>query len=261
MARQSGDGLPVWYDLISIDPQTTDTFYTELFGWDVDAVSDRENGYRYFDNDIEAFGGTLPIDASMGASTWATYFQVTELDELTANAEKLGASIYVPRTSVPEIGDWAFLADPTGAPFYLFELDPQRRWQSTGYHTGHGHVIWNELITTDVAGATDFYRQLLGWELVPTAPGQNPYTVAKVDGSPVGGLFQPATPPAHSMWIVSFETGDIDATIDRVRKLGGTVVHPANTVPGIGRTAWVADPTGAVFGLMQPEPGWLDRLA
>ena len=63
------------------------------------------------------------------------------------------------------------------------------------------------------------------------------------------------------MWIISFQTGDIDAAIERVQRLGGTVIHPVNDAPGIGRTAWVADPTGVVFGLMQPETGWLDRLS
>lgn len=40
------------------------------------------------------------------------------------------------------------------------------------------------------------------------------------------------------MWIVSFQTSDIDVTIENVVRLGGKVIHPANTVPDIGRTAW-----------------------
>jgi uncharacterized protein len=259
MPRHPGDGLIVWYDLMSTDVATTDTFYSELFGWKFDAESDRENGYRMIANDLEPFGGTMPFDASM-QSNWMSYIQVTGLDELAARAVKLGATMYMEKTEVPEVGHWVIMADPTGAPFYLFELDPEYRSDTTGYDTGDGRVIWNELITSDVNAANAFYRELAGWELTPVAPGENPYTVAKAGGSPVAGLFQPETAPANSMWIVSFQTSDIDATIARVQELGGKVIHPANTVPGIGRTAWVADPTGAVFGLMQPEPGWLDRL-
>lgn len=259
MTRQPGDGLIVWYDLMSTDEDATDTFYTELFGWEFDAESDRANGYRMIANDREPFGGTMPFGAPM-QSNWMSYIQVTGLDELTERAQELGATIVMERTEVPEVGDWLIMTDPTGAPFYLFELHPGRRSDATGYGSGDGHVIWNELITTDVATATDFYRQIVGWELTPVAPGPNRYTVAKVGSEPVAGLFQPDTPPANSMWVVSYQTSDIDATIARVQELGGTVIHPANTVPGIGRTAWVADPTGALFGLMQAEPGWLDRL-
>ncbi len=87
-----------------------------------------------------------------------------------------------------------------------------------------------------------------------------PYTVAKVDGAPVAGLFQPQEPPTASAWIMNVRTADIDATIAKAVELGGNVIHAANTVPGVGRTAWIADPTGGVIGLMQPEAGWLDRL-
>jgi predicted enzyme related to lactoylglutathione lyase len=259
MPRQPGDGLIVWYDLMSTDEGATDAFYSALFGWTFDAESDRENGYRFIANDLEPFGGTMPFGAPM-QSNWMSYIQVTRIDELTARAVELGATIYMGKTEVPDVGHWVVMADPTGAPFYLFELDPERRSNGSGYDTGDGRAIWNELITTDVAAATEFYREIAGWELTPVAPGPNPYTVAKADGAPVAGLFQPETLPANSMWIVSYQTSDIDATIARVQKLGGKVIHPANTVPGVGRTAWVADPTGAVFGLMQPEAGWLDRL-
>ncbi len=259
MRRQPGDGLIVWYDLMSTDEDATDAFYTELFGWEIEPESNQENGYRTIANHEGPFGGTMPFGAPM-QSNWMAYIQVSELDELTERAEELGATIIMGKTEVPEIGHWVIMTDPTGAPFYLFELASDHRSDATGYGSGDGQVIWNELITTDVMSATDFYREIAGWNLVPTSPGANPYTVAKAGASPVAGLFQPDTPPANSMWVTSFQTSDIDATIARVQELGGKVIHPANTVPGIGRTAWVADPTGALFGLMQPEPGWLDRL-
>ncbi len=259
MSRQQGDGLLVWYDLMTTDETATDAFYSKLFGWKFDAESDRENGYRLIANDLEPFGGTMPFEAPM-QSNWMSYIQVTDLDALTARAVEFGATIYRGKTEVPDVGHWVILADPTGAPFYLFELYPERRLGKTGYDTGQGRVIWNELITTDLAAASDFYREIVGWDLVAATPGDNPYTVAKSDRMPVAGLFQPGTPPANSMWIVSFQTNDIDDSIVQVAELGGKVIHPANTVPGIGRTAWVADPTGAVFGLMQSEAGWLERL-
>lgn len=259
MPRQSGDGLIVWYDLMSTDTSVTDAFYTELFGWSFATESDAPNGYRLISNDTQPFGGTLTIGAPM-QSAWMAYIQVSELDLLVERAVESGANIIMPRTEAPGAGHWSIIVDPTGAPVYLMELLPHRRSDQSRYHTGDGHVIWNELITTDVGAAGEFYRNIAGWSLNPVAPGLNPYTVAKADGAPVAGLFQPATAPANSMWVVSFQTDDIDTTIAQVQELGGRVVHPANTVPGIGRTAWVADPTGALFGLMQPETGWLERL-
>lgn len=258
--RQRGDGLIVWYDLMSTDETTTDRFYADLFGWKAESDSRQENGYRFFSLNGNGFGGTMPWDISMGKSSWMAYIQVTDIDALTRQAQALGAVVFMGKTEIPGVGHFVVLADPTGAPFYLFELLPDRRADATGYERGDGQVIWNELITTDLALATTFYQRIAGWELAPVAPDPLAYTVAKVDGEPVAGLFQPAVAPANSAWIVSFQTSDIDATIARLQALGGTVIHPASNVPGVGRTAWVADPTGAVFGLMQPEPGWLERL-
>lgn len=188
------------------------------------------------------------------------YIQVTGIEEHVARARELGADVHVEQMEIPSVGKFAVLDDPTGAPFYLYEIAPEYRATSTGYDRGAGHIIWNELITNDLATAAAFYREIAGWELIPMSPDPLSYTVAKVDGAPVAGLFQPAEPPANSAWIMSVATDDIDATIARALQLGGEVIHAATTVPGVGRTAWIADPAGGVIGLMQPERGWLARL-
>jgi predicted enzyme related to lactoylglutathione lyase len=258
--RTKWDGLFAWYDLMSAGEVATNEFYGALFGWDTSAEPRPTDGYRMLSVDGRAFGGSLPWSAQTDKSFWMGYIQVTGIEERVARARELGATIYVELMEIPGVGRFSVLDDPTGAPFYLYEVAPEYRATETGYDRGSGHIIWNELITNDLAAGAAFYRDIAGWELFPMSPEPLSYTVAKVDGVPVAGLFQPAEPPAHSAWIVSVSTSDIDATIARAAALGGSVVHPANLVPGVGRTAWVADPTGGVFGLMQPEPGWLDRL-
>ncbi len=261
MQRQPGDGLIVWYDLMSTDPSVTDAFYAELFGWEADAESAMPNGYRGWNQDGQPFGGVLPWDAALGSGSWMIYVQISALDTLVNLAEDLGGAVHVEATEIPGIGRFAIVADPTGAPVYLFELPPDRRAPASTYGRGDGFPIWNELITTGLDAATKFYEGLVGWTMVPISPGEHPYTIARTGGVAAAGIYQPEVAPAHSVWIVSFQTSDIDASIAKVQELGGRVIHPVNDAPGIGRTAWAADPTGAVFGLMQPETGWLDRLS
>lgn len=260
MERLSGDGLIVWYDLMSTDPDQTDRFYDEVFGWEVADQPNQANGYRPLSLHGVEFGGTMPWDAALGGSSWMPYVQVSDAASIAELASSLGATIHMGATEVPGVGSFVVLSDPTGAPFYLFDLLPARRSTASGYDRGPGYVVWNELITTDVATARSFYEAIAGWEMTPMSPDPLGYLVAKAGRAPVAGLFQPSTPPAQSSWVTSFHVDDIDATIANVERSGGRVIHPANAVPGVGRTAWVADPTGAIFGLMQPEPGWLDRL-
>lgn len=261
MQRQPGDGLFVWYDLMSTDPAVTDAFYAGVFGWSIETESTMPNGYRGWQQQNEPFGGVLPWKAEISPGNWMSYVQITDLDTLVDLVEDLGGAVHVEATEIPGNGRFAIVADPTGAPFSLFELPSERRVSTTMYNRGEGFPIWNELITTGVDAASAFYEKLIGWQMFPITPGANPYTVARTGGIAAAGLYQPMTPPAHAMWIVSFQTSAIEISIERVEQLGGKVIHPVNSAPGIGKTAWVADPTGVIFGLMQPEIGWLDRLS
>jgi len=56
--------------------------------------------------------------------------------------------------------------------------------------------------------------------------------------------------PDH--WIVFFWVEDADATVDKIKKLGGSVVRDAEDTP-YGRLAAVADPNGAMFNLQAPN--------
>lgn len=52
----------------------------------------------------------------------------------------------------------------------------------------HGMFSWNELMTTDGAGARKFYEQLLGWKFTEFPMEGMSYWVIKADGEEVGGI-------------------------------------------------------------------------
>jgi predicted enzyme related to lactoylglutathione lyase len=55
-------------------------------------------------------------------------------------------------------------------------------------------------------------------------------------------------------WSVYLTVADIDASVAEVGRLGGRVEGGIMDVPGVGRTAVAADPTGAYFMLMESAP-------
>lgn len=123
-----------------------------------------------------------------------------------------------------------------------------------------GSVVWLDLSTTDVDRARRYYGELLGWEYEASDTGQGVYVIARVPGGEVGGMM--AQDPAQtetgvpSAWTVFFGTDDIDHAVARVEELGGSVLEPPFAIPGDVRIAIVADPTGAVCGLMETsDPG------
>lgn len=121
----------------------------------------------------------------------------------------------------------------------------------------HGRFIWYELATSGVAGAKAFYPGLMGWDLDETTGAAMDYAIVG-PGVGVGGIaaMQPgmaaAGVPPH--WLGYVAVDDADAAAEKVKALGGAVQVGPMDIPGIGRFAVIADPTGAVIAIMKPVP-------
>lgn len=116
---------------------------------------------------------------------------------------------------------------------------------------------WHELNTWDPQQALDFYGRTLGWDFeVTPLPGGASYWIARKDGRPVGGIFELRAPdcegiPSH--WMTYMAVADIGAAETETAEAGGEVMRPATPVPGVGKLALVADATGAMIGLIEPD--------
>ncbi len=80
------------------------------------------------------------------------------------------------------------------------------------------------------------------------------YTMFMSGETPIGGIMaltdagMPAEVPPY--WQGTVGVDDCDATMAKAVALGGKVVAPAMDIPNVGRFGIVADPTGAVVGVM-----------
>lgn len=122
-----------------------------------------------------------------------------------------------------------------------------------------GAPSWVDLATTDVEGALDFYRAVLGWEYERSRDVN--YVMATVDGHSAAGIFdlppemaEAGVPPC---WNVYITVDDADAIAQRITSGGGAVVQPPFDVPepgedAAGRMLIAADSTGAVFCAWKP---------
>lgn len=117
----------------------------------------------------------------------------------------------------------------------------------------HGAFCWNELATTDAAGAKKFYTELLGWQLTEGDAAPMVYSEIIVGDAHVGGIYQPTpehggnTPP-H--WMAYVAVDDVDASAKRVEELGGKLRVPPMDIPAVGRFCVITDPQGASLSLI-----------
>ena len=114
------------------------------------------------------------------------------------------------------------------------------------------HFAWYELLTTDVAAARAFYGHVVEWQ-AKDAAASFPYIVFCAGKAEIGGLM--ALPPdagrmgATPRWVGYVAVDDIDAAVEQLRRLGGSVFVPP-TGSNIGRVSIVADPQTANFGMV-----------
>lgn len=128
---------------------------------------------------------------------------------------------------------------------------------------------WYELMTTDLAAATRFYGEAVGLGNEPWPDPAMEYTLWKApDGQPMGGLAalsaEAQAMGAGPSWMGVIGVADTDAIVARAVELGGTLLEGPMEVPGVGRFAVLADPTGAAFSVMadpNAPAGEPDRMA
>lgn len=114
-----------------------------------------------------------------------------------------------------------------------------------------GMPIWWELLSSSPRRSTHFYTQVLGWSISPHARHED-YLIARAGGLPVAGIVaQPADAAGPDTWVTYFRARDISRDLRRVEELGGRVLSGPHRV-AMGTSAVVADPAGALCGLLQP---------
>jgi predicted enzyme related to lactoylglutathione lyase len=122
----------------------------------------------------------------------------------------------------------------------------------------HGRFAWYELITTDVEAAKAFYTNVIGWgTLDASAPGRV-YTLFTAGKALVSGLMD-LPEDARNMggkpsWVGYVEVDDVDATANRIKRLGGVVHVPPTDVSNISRFSIFSDPQAARLALFK----WLN---
>jgi predicted enzyme related to lactoylglutathione lyase len=246
-------GAFCWAELATTDAAGAKKFYTSLFGWTDTEHSMGEMGTYHMmklgDRDAGAMYQMGP-DMKGVPPHWITYVSVTNVDETVKKAESLGGKSMMPAMDVFSYGRCAFLTDPTGAAFAVWQ---PRDHIGAGVRGGHAATCWNELITTDVAAAKKFYTSLFGWKL-KESPEYNEITNSDAP-YPQGGIMQmkPEMGPMPSHWSVYFQSDDLDATVERAKSLGANLVMGPMEIPNTGRFAVLSDPQGAFFCLYQGQ--------
>lgn len=120
--------------------------------------------------------------------------------------------------------------------------------------TKMGEFVWNELATTNVQKAKDFYGQVFGWEFVDKNADDMTYTVIKKNNKEFGGIWAIPTAqqnqiPTH--WLAYILVENVEKSLEKAIQNGATLIKPVQKVGEMGLFAIIKDPEGAHIALWQ----------
>lgn len=246
-------GRFVWHDLMSVDPEQSKAFYTELFGWRVVPTDMGPMGiYEMLHAGGTPIGGIVELkgEGTDGVpSHWIGYVNTDDIDTCLQRSGAGGGKTCVPTTEIPDTGKFALITDPQGA-----LISP---YQNTMHDAPPlpekppvGHFCWEELHTSDPAAAKAFYGETFGWTFRDA--DIDGYHVIAAGGLDIGGMLQlDPDSPAPPAWLTYVRVEDADACAARALELGATTLAPPSEIPGVGRYAALQSPEGATFAIFQ----------
>lgn len=117
-------GLVSWNELVSHDPDASQQFYSQLFGWTAETMPmGSGNDYTFMKVGDRPAAGLirLPAEAGHAPTMWMSYVTVPDVSAAVAKATSLGAKVCRDVTRLP-MGSFAIIADPQGAAIGLWEF-------------------------------------------------------------------------------------------------------------------------------------------
>lgn len=265
----NAQGRFVWYELMTTDMEAAKAFYAGVVGWGTQDASMPGMGYTLFTVGNASVSGVLdlPEDArKLGMRpSWLGYVGVDDVDASVERFKRLGGTVYVAPTDIPNISRISVAVDPQTTMIALLKWLTPGQAQPTALSTP-GRVGWHELIAADRESAFAFYAELFGWQKAEADTGEvGTYQLFSAGGETIGGMFtKPALVPAP-YWLYYFNIGDIDAAVRRVNAGGGQILSGPIEVPGGNWVAKCTDPQGAIFALTGKRShdgiGYFERAA
>ncbi len=249
-------GQFVWRDLMCRDVAGARAFYSDLFGWTVDAGPGGEQTHTMLLAQGQPVAGIIPLPAEAPEgipSHWLSYVEVPDMDSCLKRVLQAGGNIRLAPQPMGAAGVYAVIGDPEEATIAVYQHLGDAGAGVPDPNTP-GHFAWAELHCKDVDSCKPFYANVFGWEYRHEDMGpMGTYTLIVNGGKDIAGVMSmPPGVQSPSAWMSYVCSDDVDGAYSRALELGASsFVAPAD-IPAVGRFAVLADAGGAAFSLFCP---------
>ena len=119
-------GRCMHFEMYSDDPEAAIRFYESVFGWTAQRWGDMSYWALTTGADDElGINGGISSGLPPNGQRVVNSIEVPDIDAAIGRAEEEGAFIVMPKTAIPGQGWFAYMTDPGGVVFGLFQEDTQ----------------------------------------------------------------------------------------------------------------------------------------
>jgi len=250
-------GKFVWVDLITPDVERAELFYGKLFGWMFQKIGSGDGAYTLAFLGEEPMAGIVQIGAKGGEpkqARWIGFISVPDVAEAQRRVVSEGGKVLVGARSFPKRGDLAVFADREGAIFGAIS-------SSTGdvedFLAEIGDWIWAQFLSREGEKAATFYASIGGSRVLeaPKPDGAKRWLLVSQGYARASIVEIPQSrADARPGWLGYIRVADVAATVALAQQLDGRVIVAPRADLFNGKVALIADPNGALFGVLQWNP-------
>ena len=111
-----------WNELASSDPKASVAFYSAIGGFSEKAMDMGPMGtYHVLESGGQPRAGIMAKSMPQQPHAWLPYVQDANTDKTAEKAKKLGGTVIVPPTDIPNVGRFSIIADTQGAPIGVLQ--------------------------------------------------------------------------------------------------------------------------------------------
>jgi hypothetical protein len=245
-------GKFVWADLFTTDPVAAAKFYTGLFGWTTNLITQNDRTYTVFSNGSRPVAGlvTRPPSSTKRPSRWIGYIAVTDIASTVKLVTKTGGQVRAEPRDFPDRGAQAIIADNEGSTIGLLQSSSG---DSADGEPKPGDWNWFELFVKQPQVVAAFYRQVVAYDVAPDlrTERKNDFLLSSGGLARAGVAPLPDREDAKPGWLGVVRVASIDEAVARAVKLGGEVLVAPRAAAYESRFAIIADSTGGTVGLVE----------
>jgi predicted enzyme related to lactoylglutathione lyase len=250
-------GKFVWVDLLTPDVARAEAFYGKLFGWTFREIGAGDSAYTLAFLGEEPMGGMVRLPAKAGEhkqARWIGFISVPDVAEAQRLVVSQGGKVLVSARSLPKRGDLAVFADREGA---IFGVMSSSSGDVEDFLTEIGDWIWAQFLSREGEKAATFYASIGGSRVLeaPKPDGAKRWFLVS-QGYARASIVEisPSRADARPGWLGYIRVVEVGSTVARAEQLGGRVLVAPRPELFDGKVALMADPSGAVFGILQWDP-------